>query len=203
VNTPSPDGRVIVSFGRADAAANTARRLERRGVAPGDLRIDHIDDLAVVGRGRQRVEARDLTVAVAPGMGRPDQLVPGWLWAAVGFVTGFVVFAAVGAVVPIGDLGAIAAAALVGLCGGLGGAATGFVYGLSRGPELAGEGRDAPAGSVLSLPASAVERDPGLLDLVAEDPEAAVWRGPVGVRTRRSGTSDHPDAGVGPRPRRP
>ncbi len=191
--------RLVASYGGAGSAARMADLLVNQGVDPARVRVDHLHDLAIVGRGKQHDEARHITVAIAPGMGRTDQLLPGWFWSTVGFIVGFVPFFLVGLVVQLGDLPWLVAALVVGVCGGLGGAAVGLVYGLSRGPELAGAGRDAPATSVLSVPADALGGEERLIALLGAGPVPSVWivaddatvRG-VGAVTQP--TSDHPDA---------
>ena len=194
---PGTGRRIVASFGGEGSAAAMADELVRRGVDPTAIRVDHLHDLAIVGRGEQRDEAKHLTVAVAPGLGRTDQLLPGWLWAAVGFVVGFVLFSIAGLFVELGDLTRLASAAVVGICGGLGGAAVGVVYGLARGPELAGAGRDAPRTSVLSLPAAALGREEALIDVLSTGPVPSIWIVPAGgdhLEDVTAGTSDHPGA---------
>ena len=150
------------------------------------------------GGASERDEAKHLTVAIAPGMGRDDQLVSGWFWAALGSGVGFVLFFVPGLFLEFSDVGRLATATLVGLCGALGGGAIGVVYGLARGPELAGAGRDAPVGSVLSVESDALDPTTKevLDELISDDPVASVW---VSHGTPEGGgftdvTSDHPRA---------
>jgi hypothetical protein len=193
-----PEDRVVVSTEGTDTAATMARDLVRLGVPRSSVRVDHVEDLAVVGRGKQRDEAA--TSSMTPGMaiGNAEQVVSGWTFSIVGFVLGFAGAALVGAFIPIGDLPWVATAALVGLCGGLAGAAAGLVWGLSRGPELAGEGRDTPATSVLSVRAGDIAARPEARRLLTNAPTVAFWVAgaapdPAVGAPRRQGTAAHPD----------
>ncbi|UDY37540.1 hypothetical protein [Dermatobacter hominis] len=191
--------RLVASYGGEDSARVMADRLADRGVAVDEVSVDAVHDLAVVGRGEQRREARHASVGLPLAIGRADQhALSGWFWSAVGFSVGFVPFFLLGLFTTLGDLPRLGSAAVVGICGGLGGAAVGVVYGLARGPELSGSGRDAPRTSVLSVPANALGDEAALLELLGSGPAASVWavRGEGAVVDERltAPTSDHPGA---------
>ena len=138
-------------------------------------------------------------VGLPLAIGRAEQhTLSGWFWSAVGFAVGFVPFFVLGLFIELGDLPRLASAAIVGVCGGLGGAAVGVVYGLARGPELSGSGRDAPLTSVLSVPVDALGDESALLELLGSGPDASIWtvRGEGAAIDERltAPTSDHPGA---------
>jgi hypothetical protein len=193
--------RLVASYGGAGSARTMADRLVALGVPEETVRVDALGDLAVVGRGTQRREARHASVGLPLAIGRTDEhTVSGWFWSAVGFAVGFVPFFALGLFVEIGDLPRVVGALVVGVCGGLGGAAVGVVYGLARGPELAGSGPDTPPTSVVSVPADALGDEAVLVDLLGSGPDATVWtvtgEDPQGAVAERltAPTSAHPHA---------
>lgn len=195
-----PDDRIVVGLDGREGAADLARDLLRMGVERSALRVDDPDDLAVVGRGRQRDEADDTTVSIG-AVGNQEHLVPGWAYATAGFVIGFVIGALIGPLFSFGDVPVVGRSALVGLCVGLALASAGFVYGLSRGPELAGQGRDAPTTSVLSVSVGAVAGHGEVIRRIGSDPVSSWWLAP-GHEPRRhtTGTGRHPDATPQDRP---
>lgn len=195
-----PGDRVVIGVEGREGAAELARDLIRLGVDRSALRVDDPDDLAVVGRGRQRDEADNSTVSIG-AVGNQEHLVPGWAYGAAGFVVGFVIGAVIGPLFSFGDVPVLGRAALVGLCGGLALSTAGFVYGLSRGPELAGQGRDAPTTSVVSVSVGAVTGHREVVRRIGSDPVTSWWLAP-GREPRRhtTGTARHPDATVQDRP---
>jgi hypothetical protein len=186
------DHRIVIGVGGADGAAALAHDLIRLGVARGDLRVDDPDDVAVVGRGRQRDEADAGTVSVG-AVGNQEHLVPGFAYAVAGFIVGFAIGALVGPLFSFGDVPVVGRSALVGLCGGLALSTAAFVFGLSRGPELAGQGRDAPATSVLSVRVGAARGHREVVRRIGADPVTSWWLAPGDdSRHHRSGTARHP-----------
>lgn len=174
MDTDSGRRRLVASYAGAGSARTVADRLVASGVSPDDLRVDCLHDLAVVGRGAQRLEARHASVGIPLATGLADQQTfAGWFWSAIGFAVGFVPFAIVGMFVDVGDLSPIAGAATVGVCGGLGGAAIGVVYGLGHGPEPPVRGT-APT-SVLSVSADAGEVPSELIVVLRSVPVASIW----------------------------
>ena len=191
--------RLVASYAGADSARMMADRVLDHGVAEEDVLVDALHDIAVVGRGKQRREGRNASVGLPLAIGRTDEhALSGWFWSAVGFAAGAIPFFVFGLFMQLGELPRLASAAIIGVCGGLGGAAVGVVYGLARGPELAGEGRDTPLTSVLSVPADALGDEPALIELLGSGPVASIWavRGEHSVLREQltAPTSDHPDA---------
>ena len=168
--------RLVARYAGADSARSMADVLAARGVPSHVLLVGSVQDLAVVGWGDQRREARHASVGIPLATGLADeQTLSGWFWSAVGFLAGFAPFFVLGLFVDVGGLPTISGAAVVGVCGGLGGAAVGVVYGLARGPELDGAARAATRSSVLSVPADAIGSEAELLALLGSGPVASVW----------------------------
>jgi hypothetical protein len=176
VEPDAEERRLVARYRGADAARSMADLLLARGVPSDVLLVGSLQDLAAVGWGDQRREARHASVGIPLATGLAgEQMLSGWFWSAIGFLAGFAPFFVLGLFVDVGSLPTFSAAALVGVCGGLGGAAVGVVYGLARGPELDGATRASTPSSVLSVPADAMGSEAELVAVLGSGPVASVW----------------------------